>query len=84
VLAADGICGVIHESPSIARTATPYDDPSAWSGEAKLSGTAIELEPGGQPGGTYCDVTDVVLTYLDDRLIIEHWNKNIGSVRHER
>lgn len=62
----------------------PRDDPSAWLGEAKLSGVAVEEGPldGPQAGGGFrLDITEVVLTYVGtpaDHLVIESWHPGIG------
>ncbi len=44
----------------------PEDDQDAWAGEAKVSGRATEVNPGGdEPGGQFrVDLTEVVLTHL--------------------
>jgi hypothetical protein len=61
------------------------DDPGAWPGEAKISGRAIEVGAGAEPGGDYqVDITDVVLTYLDANLRIDHWNVDRGIVVYTR
>lgn len=63
----------------------PDDDPQGWPGEAKVAGTAVETDPAPEPGGDFeVDITDVVLTYLDGRLVIEHWRPGRGVVRHTR
>ncbi len=66
-------------------TDPPDDDPSAWPGEAKITGRAIEVNAGAEPGGDYkVDITDVVLTYLDGNLKIDLWTVDRGSVRYTR
>jgi hypothetical protein len=63
----------------------PEDDAQAWPGEAKVAGTAIEADSGQEPGGEYnVDITDVVLTYLDGDLIIEHWTRDNQIAYHRR
>lgn len=63
----------------------PDHDPQAWPGEAKIAGMAIEVDPRAEPGGEFqVDITDVVLTYLDSELVIDHWNPARGIVRHTR
>lgn len=63
----------------------PEDNPGAWPGEAKVRGRATELSRGEVPGGDYqIDITDVVLTYLDGELRIDHWTLARGVVQHTR
>ena len=63
----------------------PEDEPGSWPGEAKVAGRAIELDPTGEPGGQFrVELTDVVITYLDDQLIIERWTPDAGITRYER
>jgi hypothetical protein len=61
------------------------DDRSAWPGEAKISGSATEVNAGAEPGGDYqVDITEVVLTYLDGNLRIDHWSVHRGIVGYTR
>lgn len=56
-------------------------DPSAWPGEAKLAGRAVEVgDPGpGQAHRFRLDVTEVVLTRVDgNRLEITSWHPDRG------
>ena len=67
----------------------PEGDPGAWSGEAKLSGRAVELAPGPEQASDRfrVDVTDVVLTRVGtpaNHLVIERWSPDGGLVRRER
>ncbi len=67
----------------------PEGDPSAWSGEAKLSGRAIELAAGpAQASDRFrVDVAHVVLTRVGtppNHLVIERWSPDGGLVRRER
>lgn len=67
------------------------DDPSAWPGDAKISGRAIE---GSGPDGTtqdavwfHVDIGEVVLTKVGtpaDHLLIESWHPERGLQRRER
>lgn len=67
----------------------PEGDPSGWSGEAKLSGRAVELAAGpAQASDRFrVDVADVVLTHVGtpaNHLVIERWSPDGGLVRRER
>jgi len=67
----------------------PEGDPGAWSGEAKLSGRAVELAVGAQQASDRLriDVADVVLTRVGtpaNHLVIERWSPDAGLVRRER
>jgi hypothetical protein len=67
----------------------PEGDPGAWSGEAKLSGRAVELARGPEQASDRfrIDVADVVLTRVGtpaDHLVIERWSPDGGLVRRER
>ena len=69
----------------------PENDPSAWPGEAKIAGRAIEVtdaEPSGEPSHRFkVDVTEVVLTRVGvpaDHLVIESWHEGRGLTRRER
>ncbi|WP_018332472.1 pyridoxamine 5'-phosphate oxidase family protein [Actinomycetospora chiangmaiensis] len=66
-------------SPSV----DPPDDPSAWAGEAKVSGHAVPGAPIEQGASFAVDVAEVVLTHLNeagDRLVVESWRPG-GQVR---
>lgn len=65
-------------------------DEASWPGEAKIAGRAVlagALEQG-PPGDRFvADVTEVVLTHLDDaatRLVVEWWTPTQGLRRVER
>ena len=67
----------------------PEDDPSGWPGEAKVSGRAVEIEPGGEDGSHLfrVDIGQVVLTRVGtpaDHLVIEWWSPEGGLTRVER
>ena len=68
----------------------PADDPSAWCGDAKIAGTAIEVGDTGRANGGHrflLDVTAVTLTRVGspaDYLVIESWDPEHGLVRRER
>jgi hypothetical protein len=64
----------------------PKDDPSAWPGDAKLGGRAVEVPaPASNPhqgaGFFKLDITEAVLTYVGtpaDHLVIETWHPRRG------
>jgi hypothetical protein len=70
----------------------PKDDPSAWPGDAKLAGTAIEIAPPANDphvgaGFFKLDIVEVVLTYVGtpaDHLVIESWHAGRGWQRRTR
>ena len=69
----------------------PPDDPSQWTGDAKLAGRAVEAVPGGEvePGSHHfrLDLTEATLTSLHpagDRIVIETWRPGQGVSRAER
>jgi pyridoxamine 5'-phosphate oxidase-like protein len=69
---------VAFHSPSVD---PPEVDNSAWVGEAKLTGRAVQ-----RPDGDYeVDIAEVALTYLSDgQLVIESWHPGIGHRRRSR
>jgi hypothetical protein len=69
----------------------PPQNPSAWLGDAKLAGRAIELaaaEPSEQPSYRFrIDISEVVLTRVGepaDHLLIESWHPGRGLERRIR
>jgi pyridoxamine 5'-phosphate oxidase-like protein len=67
----------------------PEGDPGAWSGDAKLSGRAVELAAGPEQTSDRfrVDLADVVLTRVGtpaNHLVIERWSPDAGLVRSER
>jgi hypothetical protein len=70
----------------------PPDNQSAWLGDAKLAGRALDAGPltgEGQPPGQrfHLDITEVVLTRLGDpadHLLIESWHEGRGLSRVKR
>lgn len=62
----------------------PDEESAAWPGEAKIFGRAIEIDPGVEPDEFNVDITDVVMTYLDGQLVIDHWSPDQGIVQHRR
>jgi hypothetical protein len=72
-------------------TVDPPDDlPSAWSGEAKLAGRAVEVSDPGrrdEPHRFRVDLAEVVLTRVEesgDHLVIESWHPGRGLERRLR
>lgn len=76
-------------SPSIE---PPADHPEQWPGDAKLSGTAVEIPPtaGDESEGSghfRVEVKEVALTYVGepaDHLVIESWDTTHGYRRRTR
>lgn len=67
----------------------PEGNPTTWSGEAKLSGHAVELAAGAEQTSDRfrIDIADVVLTHVGtpaNHLVIERWSPDGGLVRRER
>jgi Pyridoxamine 5'-phosphate oxidase len=65
----------------------PEDNPSGWKGEAKIAGTASEVNSGSSAHGFMIDVHEAVITRLNeagDRLVVESWNPASGYRVFER
>lgn len=65
----------------------PVDNPGAWKGEAKVAGTAIEVESGGPAHRFLIDVQEAAITHLNEagnRLVVESWREGRGYRRFER
>ena len=65
----------------------PVDNPSAWKGEGKVAGTAIEVESGGAGHRFLIDVHEAVITHLNEagnRLVVESWREGRGYRRFDR
>ncbi|MGH7749492.1 MAG: pyridoxamine 5'-phosphate oxidase family protein [Candidatus Dormibacteria bacterium] len=68
----------------------PPDDPSAWAGDAKIAGRAVEVTDPPEADGSHrfrIDITEVVHTRVGtpaDHLAIESWHPGRGSQRLER
>jgi Pyridoxamine 5'-phosphate oxidase len=64
----------------------PTDDPpegnaSAWKGEAKIAGTASEVDSGTSAHRFLIDIREAVITRLNeggDRLVVESWTEGRG------
>jgi hypothetical protein len=65
-------------------TSDPPTDPSAWPGEAKLAGVAVEVAETARGDGSHrfrLDLTEVVLTHVEtgpDVLVVESWHPGRG------
>jgi hypothetical protein len=68
--------------PGFARAVTasadpPEDDPSSWSGDAKVSGRAVRTGPlaeAPEGAGFRADIAEVVRTRVEgDELVVELW-----------
>jgi hypothetical protein len=64
----------------------PTDDPpashgAAWKGEAKIAGTAAEVDSGSSAHRFLIDIKEAVITRLNEagnRLVVESWNEARG------
>jgi hypothetical protein len=71
-------------------TVDPDEDPARWPGDAKVSGTASEVDRHGGPPGSHrfvIDLHEVVITRVGtpaDHLVIETWHAEHGVRRIER
>ena len=64
---------------------------AGWSGDAKVAGRAVELDPiehAGQPAHLFrADIDELVVVHLNDertKLLIDAWHPGRGVERHER
>ncbi|HEX9097543.1 MAG TPA: pyridoxamine 5-phosphate oxidase [Candidatus Dormibacteraeota bacterium] len=69
----------------------PDGHPSGWPGEAKLAGTAVEVDALDSPvaGGRRfrVEINEVVFTHLNeagDQLVVESWHPGRGTSKLER
>ncbi|HEY8840729.1 MAG TPA: hypothetical protein VIO80_08790 [Candidatus Dormibacteraeota bacterium] len=65
----------------------PSGAPAAWKGEAKIAGTATEVDSGGPAHRFVIDVNEAVITHLNkagDRLVVESWSPARGLRTFER
>lgn len=71
-------------------TVDPAEDPALWPGDAKISGTAFEVEQRVGPPGSdrfVIDVIEVAITRVGipaDHLVIEAWHSGRGIDRVQR
>lgn len=65
----------------------PIDSPAGWSGEAKVAGTATEVDSGGDAHAFVIDIQEAVITHLNEtgsRLVVESWTPARGHHSMER
>jgi len=65
----------------------PGDNPRGWRGEAKVAGTAAEVDSGSTAHRFLIDIQEAVITRLNeagDRLVVESWNPHRGHRALER
>jgi Pyridoxamine 5'-phosphate oxidase len=70
----------------------PTDDPpaghaGAWKGEAKIAGTATEVDSGGPAHRFLIDIHEATITHLNEagnRLVVESWTQARGYRAFER
>jgi hypothetical protein len=65
----------------------PAGSPSGWKGEAKIAGTATEVESGRGAHRFLIDIQEAVITRLNEagnRLVVESWNVARGLRTVER
>lgn len=68
-------------------TDPPTDNAAGWIGEAKIAGTAREVDSGSDSHRFVIDIQEAVITRLNeagDRLVVETWNRERGHRRLER
>jgi hypothetical protein len=68
-------------------TDPPVDNASGWKGEAKIAGTAREVDAGGDGHRFVIDIHEAVITRLNaagNRLVVESWNPERGHRTLER
>jgi hypothetical protein len=59
----------------------PASRPSAWKGEAKVAGTAIEVDSGSSAHRFLIDIHEAVITRVNEtgnRLVVESWTQARG------
>jgi hypothetical protein len=65
----------------------PADRPTGWQGEAKIAGTAVEVDSGSAAHRFLIDIDEAVITHLNQagtRLVVESWNPMRGYRSMER
>lgn len=65
----------------------PSSAPAAWKGEAKVAGTATEIESDDPAHRFVIDIQEAVITHLNqagDRLVVESWSPARGLRTFER
>ena len=59
----------------------PEGNAAGWTGEAKISGLAVEVDSGSEAHRFVIDVREAVITRLNEagsRLVVESWNPSRG------
>jgi hypothetical protein len=81
----------LQRDPRFALHSGSPDPDKGWSGDAKVAGRAIELEPKehmGRPAHFFrADITELVVVHLNDertKLLIDSWHPGRGVERRER
>ena len=65
----------------------PEGLPTGWQGEAKIAGTAVEVDSGSATHRFLIDIQEAVITHLNEagtRLVVESWNPSRGYRSMER
>jgi Pyridoxamine 5'-phosphate oxidase len=65
----------------------PESRPTGWQGEAKIAGTAVEVDSGSAAHRFVIDIQEAVITHLNEagtRLVVESWNPARGYRSMER
>jgi hypothetical protein len=65
----------------------PDGSPAGWKGEAKVAGTATEVDSGSAAHRFVIDILEAVITRLNeagDRLVVESWTPARGYAKLER
>jgi pyridoxamine 5'-phosphate oxidase-like protein len=65
----------------------PARRPAGWKGEAKIAGTASEVESGSGAHRFHIDIQEAVITRLNEagtRLVVESWTAARGYLTQER
>ena len=65
----------------------PPDRPAGWVGEAKIAGSAREVDSGGAAHRFLIDIDEAVITHLSEAgnlLVVESWNPRRGYRKMER
>jgi hypothetical protein len=65
----------------------PPDHPAGWVGEAKVAGTAREVDSGSAAHRFLIDIDEAVITHLSEAgnlLVVESWNPRRGYRKMER
>jgi hypothetical protein len=65
----------------------PSGRPTGWIGEAKVAGTASEVESGSAAHRFRIEIREATITHLTesgDRLVVESWNQGRGYGKLER